>query len=146
MYGYIRTCTDFLSSYGFVYRFFLKYGFFLATIRIFKIFWEFNSISTRNSSEVPIISKNALNKSCPKLNFYKKLTGCISLSRPEVVLRGFKHFPFLNDATEWKSRFTLERNVSKSTDYIEKYFNQMSIKIKFPTKTLLGGANVNPSQ
>ncbi len=56
-----------------------------------------------------------------------------------MELGGFRHFPFLNDALEWKSRFTLGRDVSKSTDYIEKYFNQMSSKIKFPTKTLLGG-------
>ncbi len=60
--------------------------------------------------------------------------------------RGFKHLPFLNDAIEWKSRFTLGQNVSKSTDYIEKYFNQKSSKIKFPTKTLLGGSISSLSQ
>ncbi len=31
-------------------------------------------------------------------------------------------------------------NVSKSTNYIEKYFNQKSSKVKFPKKTLLGGS------
>ncbi len=57
-----------------------------------------------------------------------------------MELGGFKHLPFLNDAIEWKNRFNLGRNVSKSTDYIKKYFNQKSSKIKFPAKTLLGGS------
>ncbi len=39
---------------------------------------------------------------------------------PEVELEGFKRLSFLNDAIEWKSRFTLGWNVSKSTDYMEK--------------------------
>ncbi len=52
---------------------------------------------------------------------------------PRSGARGFKHLPFLNDAIEWESRFTLGRNVSKSTDYIENYFNQKSSKIKFLT-------------
>ncbi len=51
--------------------------------------------------------------------------------------RGFKYLPFLNDTVEWKSRFTLVRNVYKSIDYIKKCFNQKLSKIKFPTKTLL---------
>ncbi len=59
---------------------------------------------------------------------------------PRSGARGFKHLPFLNDTVEWKSRFTLRLNVSKSTDYIEKYLNKKSFKIKFPTKTLLGGS------
>ncbi len=59
----------------------------------------------------------------------------ISIS-PRSGAKGFKHLPFLNDAIEWENRFTLGRNVSKSTDYIEKYY-QKSSKIKFPTKTLI---------
>ncbi len=62
----------------------------------------------------------------------------ISIS-PRSRARGFKHLPLLNDTIEWKSGFYLRRNVSKSTDYKEKYFNRKSSKIKFPTKTLLGG-------
>ncbi len=38
-----------------------------------------------------------------------------------------------------EKQVTLGRNVSKSIDYIEKYFNQKLSKIKFPTKTLLVG-------
>ncbi len=56
-----------------------------------------------------------------------------------MELGDFKHLPFLNDAIELKSRFILGWNVSKNTDYIEKYFNQKSSKIKFPKKILLGG-------
>ncbi len=63
----------------------------------------------------------------------------MTLSHPEVELGGFKHLTFLNNDIEWKSRFTLGRDVSKSTNFIEKYFNQKSFRIKFPTKTLLGG-------
>ncbi len=58
---------------------------------------------------------------------------------PRSGARDFKHLPFLNDAIEWESKFTLGWNVTKSTDYMEKYLYQKSTKIKFPTKTLLGG-------
>ncbi len=42
-----------------------------------------------------------------------------------------------NSALEWESRFTLEINIAKSTDYIKKCFSQKLSKIIFPTKTLL---------
>ncbi len=57
--------------YPYIYRFFEYVRICIQIfpkIRIFKIFWEFNLISAK----VPIISKNASNKSCPKLNFLWK--------------------------------------------------------------------------
>ncbi len=60
---------------------------------------------------------------------YKKLSGCILLSPPKVELGSPNICHFLNDALEWKSRFTLELNVAKNTDYIEKCFKQKLYKI-----------------
>ncbi len=59
---------------------------------------------------------SASNKSCPKLNFLQKthwMHNYISLRRGG---RGFQYLPFLNDAIEWKSWFTLNGTfISKNT-------------------------------
>ncbi len=124
MYGFFG-CT----------RIFTKIPILGGKMRVFDIFWEFNLIYAKSS----FISKNGSNKSCLKLNFLQKTPFMrISIS-PISGARGFKHLLFLDDAIEWKSRFTLGWNVFESTDYIKKYFNRKSSKIKFPTKTSLGG-------
>ncbi len=128
-------CMQCCQTCGFVYGFLQKYWFWEEKYKFLKSFENL----TWFLPKVPIISKNASNKSCPKLISCEKLTGCISLSHPEMKLGDLKHLPFLNDAIEWNSRFTIGWNVPKSTVYIKKYFNQKLSKIKFPIELLLGG-------
>ncbi len=123
--------TDFSSTYGFLqtYKFWEeKYG-----------FLKFFENLTWFLLKVPITSKNASNKSCPKLNFQWKTHWMhISISSRSGA-RGHQTFAIFKwrDRVEKQIHFRTER--FKSTDYIEKYLNQKSSKIKFPAKTLLGG-------
>ncbi len=89
--------------------------------------------------KVPIVLTNVSNKNCIKLNFLQKSEWVHTrLYTPRSGAGGTKISHFWNNALEWESKFTLGLNVGKSTDYIEKYFNQKLSKIKFPAKTLLG--------
>ncbi len=54
--------------------------------------WENRFILGLNTAKyVPVISKNAAIKSCPKLNFLQKICGFVSLSLVGVELEGAKH-------------------------------------------------------
>ncbi len=76
--------------------------------------------SRLNTAKKLIIPKNDSNKGCSELNF-------LSLSPPEVGLEGSKDLPFLknyNNAVELESRFTLQLNAVKNTDYVKNFFER----------------------
>ncbi len=69
------------------------------------MYWngKIGSLSGGKLPKVSNVLKNALIKSCLKLNFLKKLTGRICLSPPILPLGDSKDFLFLKyDAMEWE--------------------------------------------
>ncbi len=81
--------------------------------------------------EIPIILKKVSNKNCSELNFLQKNSVyaylclqfmCISIPPPPSLsgARGLQRLSFY--VPEWESRFTLEMNAAKNTDYIDKFF------------------------
>ncbi len=87
--------------------------------------------------KIQIISKNALNESCAKLNFLqKKLCECISLSILGVELEGSKELPFLKyyNGQEWESRFTLALNTAKILIILKNASNKCRAQLNFLQK------------
>ncbi len=74
--------------------------------------------------KIPIIPKNASNKSRWELNFLQKTRGCACPSPPGVELGGFKDcmFEIRYNVLKWKNRSTSGLNAAKNRDYIKKYF------------------------
>ncbi len=90
----------------------------------------------RTLQKITIISKISSNKNCSELNFLKETQWtCVSIS-PRCGAGRLQRLPLLKyyDVLEWESRFALQLNTKKSTDYIIKYFKQKLFKIKFPVK------------
>ncbi len=81
--------------------------------------------------KVSIILTNALNKNCIELNFLQKTQRAHVFISSSSRAKG--HQIFVN----FEILLTLGLNAAKSTDYIEKYFNQKLSKVIFPTKTSL---------
>ncbi len=61
-----------------------------------------------------------------------------------MELGGSKDVLFLKyyDTLQWESRFTLQLNATKNTNYIEKWFKRKSYKIKLPIKKLNGSISL----
>ncbi len=89
--------------------------------------------------QLPILLKNASNKSCWALNFVQKSKWVhMSISPKRGVkdlqrLISFKCYKVL----KWESRFTLGLNAAKNTDYIKKSFKEKLFWIKFSIKNLV---------
>ncbi len=71
-----------------------------------------------------------------RIKFPTKKSTHISISLRSGAWK-LQRLPYLKyNVLEWESRFTSGLNAAESTDYIKKYFEQKSFRIKFPIKKL----------
>ncbi len=74
--------------------------------------------------KIPIISKNALNKSCSDLKFLQKTQRMHMPIFPKSGAKGLQKLPFSKyyKVLKWESRFTLGLNAAENADHIKKRF------------------------
>ncbi len=117
----VARCMDFSSAYRSVYGFLQKYRFLKEKYGFWEEKYKFSKFFKNLTwflPKVPIISKNASNKSCPKLNFLQVthwMYISISSRNGARLLQIFAIFKWCN-RTEKQVHFGAER--FQSTDYI----------------------------